>query len=123
MTKTKATVRVSIPSKRLSEVEAADGFAALGNRTRLRLLRLLVTAGREGLNVGEIGRLMETPASTLAHHLSALVRAGLVIQEKHGREMICTADYAAIKGAAAYLTESCCAGVERAGRKTAPNAA
>lgn len=101
-----------IPPKGLTEAEAADGFAALGNRARLRLLRLFVRAGDQGLNVGDAGRLMEMPASTLAHHLAALVRAGLVIQEKRGREVICTADYAAIKGAAAYLTEACCAGFE-----------
>jgi ArsR family transcriptional regulator, arsenate/arsenite/antimonite-responsive transcriptional repressor len=98
--------------KRLTESQAADGFAALGNRARLRLLRLLVRAGLDGLNVSDIGRLMKMPASTLAHHLAALVRANLVTQEKRGREVICTAHYAAIKGAAAYLTEECCAGVD-----------
>jgi ArsR family transcriptional regulator, arsenate/arsenite/antimonite-responsive transcriptional repressor len=102
-----------LPPQRLSEAQAADGYAALGNRARLRLLRLLVRAGGDGLNVGEVGRHMRMPASTLAHHLATLVRAGLVIQEKRGREVICTAHYAAIKGAAAYLTEACCAGVDR----------
>jgi ArsR family transcriptional regulator len=106
-----ATRKLRAP-KRLDEAQAADGFAALGNRARLRLLRLLVRAGTDGLNVSDIGRHLDMPASTLAHHLAALVRAGLVIQERRGREVICTADYAAIKGAAAYLTEECCAGVD-----------
>lgn len=96
--------------RKLSEAAAAEGFAALGNRARLRLLRLLVRAGSQGLNIGEIGRLLEMPASTLAHHLAALVRAGLVLQEKRGREILCKADYAALQGVAVYLTESCCAG-------------
>lgn len=52
------------------------------------------------------------PASTLAHHLAALVNAGVVKQEKRGREVICSADYTAIKGVAVYLTEACCAGLE-----------
>jgi ArsR family transcriptional regulator len=107
---TNAAKRARAP-RRLSEAQAADGFAALGNRARLRLLRLLVRAGTDGLNVSDIGRLMEMPASTLAHHLSALVRAGLVTQEKRGREVLCTAAYAIIKAAAAYLTEECCAGL------------
>lgn len=96
--------------KKLTESEAAAGFAALGNQARLHLLRLLVRAGTSGMTVGEIQRRMDMPASTLAHHLMALVRAGLVTQEKQGREVICAADYRAISGAAAYLTESCCAG-------------
>lgn len=99
--------------KRFSEQQAAEGFAALGNRARLRLLRLLVRAGRKGLNVSDVGKLMGMPASTLAHHLSSLVRAGLVIQERQGREVMCTADFSAIEAAASFLTEECCEGVPR----------
>ena len=101
-----------VTPKKLTEAEAAEGFAALGNRARLRLLRLLVRAGDQGMTVGDIGRRMDMPASTLAHHLAALVRAGLVTQEKRGREVICSAEFRSIRGAAAYLTEACCAGFE-----------
>jgi ArsR family transcriptional regulator, arsenate/arsenite/antimonite-responsive transcriptional repressor len=109
--------------KRLTEAEAAEGFAALGNRARLRLLRLLVRAGDKGMTVGDMGRRMDTPASTLAHHLAALVRAGLVTQEKRGREVICTAEYRAIRGTAVYLTEACCAGLEDLDSHSAAGAA
>ena len=109
--------------KKLTEADAAEGFAALGNRARLRLLRMLVRAGDRGATVGEMGRRMEMPASTLAHHLAALVRAELVIQEKRGREVVCTANYRIIKGAAAYLTENCCAGLEDIDADSAAGAA
>ena len=95
----------------MHEDQAAKGLAALGNRTRLRLFRLLVRAGKEGLNVGDIHTHIGLPASTLAHHLASLTRAGLVIQERRGREIISRADYGAVEGLAAYLTEECCAGV------------
>jgi DNA-binding transcriptional ArsR family regulator len=97
--------------RRLTEAEAAKGFAALGNRARLRLLRLLVRAGGEGMTVGEIGRRLDMPASTAAHHLAALVRAGLVTQERRGREVICAAEFRVIGGTASYLTEACCSGL------------
>lgn len=112
-----------VTPKKLTEAEAADGFAALGNRARLRLLRLLVRAGDQGVTVGEVGRRMDMPASTLAHHLAVLVRAGLVIQEKRGREVICTANYRVIRGASAYLTEACCVGFEEIGTDSAVGAA
>lgn len=99
-------------AKRLTEAQAADGFAALGNLGRLRLLRLLVRAGDAGMTVGEAGRRIGMPPSTLAHHLAALVRAGLVRQVKQGREVICAADFRAIRGTAAYLSEACCAGFD-----------
>jgi len=95
----------------LTEDAAAAGLSALGSPVRLRLFRLLVRAGDEGANVTDLVRLTEIPASTLSHHLAALSRAGLVRQEKRGREVICTADYGRVNALAAYLTENCCVGL------------
>lgn len=99
----------------MQEEQAAQGLAALGNRTRLRLYRLLVRAGQDGLNVGDLQRHLGVPASTLAHHLATLARAGLVSQERAGREVITRADYAAMRALVGYLTEECCAGVRSSG--------
>lgn len=95
----------------LTEDDAAAGLSALGSPVRLRVFRLLVRAGDEGANVTDLVRLSQIPPSTLAHHLAALSRAGLVRQEKRGRELICTADYGRVNALAAYLTENCCAGL------------
>lgn len=95
----------------ISEQHIVRGLAALGNTTRLRLFRLLVQAGHDGLNVGELQRLLEQPASTLAHHLGKLAQAGLIVQARHGREVICTADYERMNSLLAYLTDQCCSGV------------
>ena len=95
----------------MDEAHAADALAALGNRTRLRLFRLLVRAGDAGLNVGEVQRHLEVPGSTLAHHLQALTRAGLVAQERRGREVVCRADFPAMHGLLGFLTHACCSGV------------
>lgn len=95
----------------MDEDQAAERLAALGNRTRLRLYRLLVRAGEDGLNVGELQRLLDVPASTLAHHLAALARAGLVLQERRGREVVSRADYATMNALVGYLTDQCCQGV------------
>ena len=93
------------------EQMAADALAALGNRTRLRIFKLLVRAGREGTNVGTIQRLLDVPATTLAHHLGILAKAGLVAQERRGREVICTADYKAVGDVLEYVRAECCAGL------------
>ena len=39
--------------KQVTEQKAADALAALGNRTRLRIFKLLVRAGPEGTNIGD----------------------------------------------------------------------
>ena len=87
----------------------ADMLAALGSATRLQLFRLLVRAGPEGRSVGAIKQAMGIPASTLAHHLGALVQAGLVEQTKVGRQVRSAVRYGATEALVAYLTEACCA--------------
>lgn len=72
----------------LTGSEAVAALAALGNSTRLQAFRLIVAAGADGVNVGTLQSLLETPASTLNHHLNTLVRAGLVRQHRQGREIL-----------------------------------
>jgi DNA-binding transcriptional ArsR family regulator len=71
-----------------------------------------VRAGEEGLNVGEIGQHLDQAPSTLAHHLSALVDSGLVVQERQGRTVINRVDYAAMRRTLNFLTSECCTGVK-----------
>lgn len=95
----------------IAENTAAECLAALGNVTRLRVFRVLVRAGEEGLNVGDLQRHLKTPGSTLAHHLGHLTRVGLVQQDRRGREVICRASYETMRNLTGFLTEQCCVGV------------
>ena len=90
----------------------ARALGALGHDARLAIFRLLVKAGKDGLRVGEIGAHLDLAPSTLAHHLSTLVDAGLVIQEKRGREVVNRVDFAAMHTVLDFLTSECCTGVE-----------
>lgn len=90
------------------EEQAAAMLAALGNASRLRIFRLLVRAGPEGVPVGEIQQSLEIPASTLSHHIAALKQACLVVQRREGRTIFSSANYAHMDGLIAYLTEECC---------------
>ena len=53
----------------MKHASVALSLAALGHDTRLKVFRLLVRAGNDGLNIGEIGQHLEMAASTLAYHL------------------------------------------------------
>lgn len=94
------------------ETRAALMLSALGNESRLRIYRLLVRAGREGLSVGDIQERVAIPASTLSHHVTALRQAGLVAQRREGRTIRCSADYENMDELMIYLTEECCADVQ-----------
>ena len=90
----------------------AARLAALGHETRLAIFRLLVRAGDDGLNVGQIGQHLDAPASTLAHHLGMLVDTGLVIQERQGRQIVNRVDYGAMRATLSFLTAECCVGIK-----------
>lgn len=89
----------------------ARALAALGHEARVAIYRLLVRAGEDGLSVSDIGAHIAAPPSTLAHHLSTLVDAGLVSQQRVGRQVMSRADYGAMRRTIAFLTAECCAGV------------
>lgn len=89
----------------------ARALAALGHDARLSIFRLLVKAGEEGLRVSDIGDHLGLAPSTLAHHLSALVDAGLVLQDKQGREVFNHVDYPAMQRVVSFLTSECCTGI------------
>lgn len=98
----------------MNEATAAKSLSALGHEARLSVFRLLVKAGEGGLNVGEIGQHLSIPASTLAHHLSALVDVGLVRQERFGREIRNHANYDVMSALVEFLTKECCVGLDQA---------
>lgn len=93
-------------------IKVAAALASLGHEARLSVFQHLVRAGHDGMNVGEIGEQLDLPASTLSHHLKALVQAGLVIQEKRGREVFNRPDFEIMANVTAFLSKECCVGVE-----------
>ena len=89
--------------------QAASRLEALGNATRLKIYRALVRAGRTGLPVGRLQERLKIPASTLSHHLKALIGVGLVTQTREGTTLICHTNYEMMRGLLEYLAEECCA--------------
>ena len=100
---------------------ALAALAALSQRTRLEIFRYLVEAGPEGTAVGSIADALEVPAPTLSFHLKELSHADLVTSRQDGRFIRYAANFAAMNGLVAYLTENCCRGQpDRCGADCAP---
>lgn len=85
-------------------------LSALAQDHRLAAFRLLVQAGPDGLPAGTLAQRLGVVPSSMSFHLAQLANAGLVTQQRHGRSIVYAADYAAMGGLMAYLTENCCAG-------------
>ena len=90
--------------------DAALGFSALAQETRLDLIRRLAARGPQGMPAGDLAEALEMPSSTLSFHLGALVRAGLVDSARQGRQVIYSVRFAGLRTLFGYLTETCCAG-------------
>jgi len=86
-------------------------MSALAQEHRLAAFRLLVQAGAGGMAAGAIAERLGLPASSMSFHLAQLAHAGLVSQRRESRSIIYAADYAAMNGLMAYLTENCCGGL------------
>ena len=95
----------------MNMASTALSLAALGHETRLTIFRLLVRAGNDGLNIGEIGDHLGMAASTLAYHLKTLVDAGLVTLERQGRQIMNRVDFDVMHQTLSFLTAECCTGV------------
>ena len=95
----------------MEQTHAAKILHALGHDARLELFRLLVKAGEDGLNIGELRHLIKMPASTLAHHIATLVKANVVIQHQQGRETINIANFKLVELMAEYIINECCKGI------------
>lgn len=94
----------------MKEADAVRSLAALAQALRLRLFRALVVAGPEGLTPGALAEHLGVAGNTLSFHLKELTHAGLVTQERQGRNLIYRASFATMNELLGYLTENCCEG-------------
>lgn len=89
---------------------AALILSKIGNPTRLKIVRMLVRAGNQGLPVGAIQKKLKIPGSTLTHHISHLKNAQVIRQERHQATLFCIMEYDQLTKLVDYLTEECCVG-------------
>lgn len=87
-------------------------LSSIAQEARLEIFKLLVQTGPDGLPAGIIGESLQIPASTLSFHLKELSHAGLIHSRQVSRFIFYSANYEAMNGLLAYLTENCCAGVK-----------
>lgn len=83
-------------------------FKMLGHPARLNIVKALIPAGKKGLPVGDLQKKLNIPNSTLSHHVSSLVSANLLIQNRDGRILYCIVNYEKIDCLKIFLEKDCC---------------
>jgi ArsR family transcriptional regulator len=94
----------------MEEANAVRSLLALAQGLRLRVFRALVVAGPEGLTPGALTEALQVPASSLSFHLKELTHAGLVSQERQGRNLIYRAVFEQMSALLGFLSDNCCQG-------------
>jgi ArsR family transcriptional regulator len=95
----------------MDETHAVASLAALAQGMRLRIFRILIGSGPQGMTPGALTVTLDVAPSTLSFHLKELLRAGLVSQERIGRSLIYRPSLAHMTALLDYLTAHCCEGV------------
>ena len=98
----------------MKETVVLKSLAALSQVHRLRVFRALVVAGNSGSTPTTIAKRLTVSPATLSFHLKELLNAGLITQQREGRNLIYRADFRRMNGLLAYLTENCCQGEQTA---------
>ena len=94
----------------METTDAAVCFDALGQPTRLGLMRALLAAGTNGLGAGEVAEALGVPPSTLSFHCRALEAAGLIAATRQGRHVIYAAQMDRLRAVVTFLVDACCDG-------------
>ena len=94
----------------MDEPQALTAFGALSQETRLRMVRVLVQAGPDGLPAGAVGEAVGASSSGASFHLSHLERAGLITSRRESRSIIYTANFEGLGALVEFLMRDCCDG-------------
>lgn len=83
-------------------------FEALAQTSRLKIFRLLVKAGPDGICPCELAERLKMPRNTLSFHLGLLSQAGLCSAARKGKNLFYRAQCGAVADAAEFLLKDCC---------------
>jgi protein-tyrosine-phosphatase/DNA-binding transcriptional ArsR family regulator len=88
--------------------KALLAFGALSQETRLRVFRMLVEYGPDGVPAGALSDALDIPHNTLSFHLNHMSHSGLVLSRREGRSIIYSANFEFFTGLIRYMVEDCC---------------
>ena len=88
--------------------EAIIIFDALSQETRLRVFRMLVKAGPEGLPAGALSDSLGIPHNTMSFHLNHLSNTKVLSSRRAGRSVIYSANFEMIRTLIDFIVKDCC---------------
>ena len=90
--------------------QALGALGALAHESRLKVFRLLVAAGPEGVAAGAIAEQLNVVPGTLSFHLKLLTHSGLLEARREGRSIRYVARFDTMSELIGFLSDDCCGG-------------
>lgn len=100
--------------------ESLEIFASLSQETRLKVFKLLIEYGKDGLAPSVIAAELGIPDNTLSFHLSHMSKAGLVNSQKSGRSITYFANTELMQNLIGFLQENCCSREQTKNKRKCP---
>ena len=94
----------------MNDKHAVSSLAALAHEQRLRIFRILVKQGTNGMPAGELAEAVDASPTAASFHLKELERAGLLHATRDGRYIRYAIHVEGMRQLLEYLTEDCCQG-------------
>ena len=94
----------------MNQRQAVVSLTALAHEQRLRIFRLLVRQGPNGMPAGEIADAVGATPTAASFHLKELDRAGLIHATREGRYVRYAVHVEGMRQLLDFLTEDCCQG-------------
>ena len=89
---------------------AVKKLSAISHLGRLALLRLLIQAGSDGINAGNLANAVGIAPPTATAQLTILAHANLIYFERQGRQIFYFANYAEMSDLLKFFMADCCCG-------------
>ncbi len=94
----------------MNEKNAINALAALAQEHRLKIFRLLVKEGANGLPASHIAEAVGISRTSVSFHLKELETSGLLRSWREGRNIRYAVHVNGMRNLLAFLTEDCCDG-------------
>ncbi len=72
----------------MPNVELVEIFKALGDNTRLKIVRTLARERDDCASCSEVSNVFDLSQPAMSHHLTKLVEAGVISEERRGKEKL-----------------------------------